>query len=181
MPKLSLKFGLYEDPLLPDAASMESVHNNYLLEIWGRNEGSVYARYVNAWVVVPTYLVPIDTQLKRGETLNVDGEEYVRFGVDNCTRDLMDVQVKATTAKSLFGPSRHEPILPGLSFKLDRIKLRCKRRKNLYEFLEDCRTLSIRWETYADNAPPRRGEYPISEFLKLINRDGSPKEKEGHE
>lgn len=128
--------------------------NFYTLKIRAWNTGKIYAQYVNSFILIPIQLLPtseIKWNMDRLEKIN--GEEYFRYYEDNTIRDI----VGSSGLNRQYGPSRYDPILPGLSHGWE-ITLQSD-SENLKR--ED---LSIKWTAYADNAPQNSGEIRIADI-----------------
>jgi hypothetical protein len=64
-----------------------------------------------------------------------------------------------------YGPSRYDPILPGLSQAWS-IRL-CNNFKQI-----NLDTLEIRWTIYADNAPPVQEKIMVKDIIVVDHRKG---------
>jgi hypothetical protein len=126
--------------------------NTYTLQIRAKNTGRVYAQYVNSFILIPVELLSRQ-QVKVfgvGRLEKTDGKSYIRYYKDNTIRDA----IGSSGFRTEYGPSRYDPILPGLSHQWE-ITLQ-RDNKNLKN--DD---LSIKWTAYADNAPPNSGEINV--------------------
>lgn len=134
----------------------------YTLKIRARNTGRVYAEYVNSFIRLPVSIVPkIDLEY-RG-SIEENGQKYCELYEDNTVRDVIDVDFTLGSAINKYGPSRFDPILPGLS-RTWSVKL-CD------DFVETALDgLVIKWSTYADNARASGGEIEVSDIARVDRR-----------
>lgn len=133
-------------PQLPE----KEIKENFNLNIYAKNSGKVFAKYVYASFVFNNKFL-----LKNDGQQNDDFEEY--FG-DNTIRDIVDIKYTGFDAIKKYGPSRYDPILPRLRFKIKSLKL----NKEIFHS-----SSVIKWEVYADNSEPIRGETDLKE-IKII-------------
>jgi hypothetical protein len=111
---------------------------------------------VNALIEIPSQLLHesvIEGVTLRGETL---GETAI-YRRDNTVRDVLDTEFSIGGAVDKYGPSRFDPILPGL-----RHRWTISLNGNLLDMELD--GLVVRWSTYADNAPPKKGEIALKDI-----------------
>lgn len=131
-----------------------------LLYVRLTNTGRVYAQYVNCFLHIPLRLFegdPDDVYLgRRNPTRSIDGVRYVEETADNMHRDVIKYGVGVTANQ--YGPSRYEPILPGLSER-SAIYLSPTLTKKDFDSDE-----AILWEVFADNAPMRNGRIPLNKL-----------------
>ncbi|HUX57536.1 MAG TPA: hypothetical protein VMV77_11220 [Bacteroidales bacterium] len=81
--------------------------------------------------------------------------------MDNTIRDIVDMQISFPGHNiPKYGPSRYDPILPTRSMRIDKIAIKDNFLKS-----DD----NIKWEVFADNAEPRRGEIPFKD-IKIIEK-----------
>ncbi len=133
--------------------------NTYKLVIWARNTGRVYAQYVNSFIYIPIQLLP-NQQVKvfgGGRAEKIEGRDYLRYYEENTKRDVIGSKGFQTE----YGPSRFDPILPGLSCRWE-IEL----KQNIGNLERD--DLFIKWTTYADNGVPISGETKVKD-IKVID------------
>jgi hypothetical protein len=136
----------------------QKYHEAYALKILARNVGAVYAMYVNAFISIPAMALPDYPHLEVSET--IDGQEYVELYHDNTTRDVVDF-TGGPYSRPKYGPSRYDPILPGLSHSWTNWLKE--------DFLATCAKTKIQWSVHADNAPVRDGEMVIGEIEIIDN------------
>jgi hypothetical protein len=67
----------------------------------------------------------------------------------NRHRDVVDVEVTPSGPITKYGPSRYDPMLPGLARQLTRIRLHPQLPFKLGQ-----RPYELSWTVYADEAPP---------------------------
>jgi len=115
----------------------------YELNIWVRNNGRVFAQYVNCFTLIPVPIIPLNklrTELP-GEFKEIEGKMYLRFYKEN----------------TIGGGSRYDPILPGLAHSWT---IYLKDNIDLTKMGD----LVIRWETFADNSSPIEGQIKVKEI-----------------
>ncbi len=138
------------------------------LEIRARNVGGVYAQYVNGFIYVPGLLLDESTV----ERLEMRGEkvpEYHRYYEDNTLRDVVDVEFGIGGTIKKYGPSRFDPILPGLAHTWS-IPINSK------YFEADISGLAVKWDVHADNAQPCKGEIEVKD-IEMVDRRKSSKDE----
>lgn len=135
-PKISLEFKLTD--------------SNSKLVVFARNTGAAYAKYVNVWLRLPKKIVLEDYYSSH------DINTY-EIGADNTVRDIVDIKnMGMAGVVEKYGPSRHEPILPTLRFKLTEIEL--------HNFPFDYEN-EMEWEVFCDNTQPQRNKIRLTELL----------------
>ncbi len=116
----------------------------HVLRIRAANEGRLVANHVNVFVEIEP---PLRTK---------EGEELSRLNCINTVRDTLNWSYLpkngVETATRNLGPSRYEPILPGLSLCLEDFDINM-------ESLNESTKLS--WTVYADNAEPNEGSVTL--------------------
>ncbi|MBU1261604.1 ATP-binding protein [bacterium] len=164
-PKIELDFEIEVTAGHDDDNIVEDI---YTLNIKAKNTGRVYAQYVNSFIQLPIYLVP-QHELENRKIIEDEenGNKYREFYKDNTVRDVVDVVGADISMDSLtissrpkYGPSRFDPILPGLSHPWS-IQL-----NNSFS-----KAGLLRWSTYADNAPPNKGEIQVQKIKKFDRRN----------
>jgi|GEM_PF-425384 len=138
----------------------ESIH----LCITAQNKGVRLAEFLVARVLIPIGILA-DHETEGREMLSVDSEEYYLCTFKNLVSDVIGSQpsgLRSLVPK--YGPPRFEPVLPTLSLELDRLEMeligfKVARKKGL----------SLRWETYADDAPKRAGSLGLSD-IRLVGQ-----------
>jgi hypothetical protein len=136
----------------------------YALKITARNTGRVYSQYVNSFILVPVDIVHEFT-LEHGDPVIVEeeGKKYCEFYEDNTVRDVVGVGGSVEYSYPKYGPSRFDPILPGLSHSWS-ITL----HDDFGSIAPD--DLKIKWSTYADSAPPNEGEVEVSSIPMVVKQ-----------
>lgn len=123
-----------------------------------KNNGLIYAMYVNSFISIPALILPEDTQIRKGVYEDIENNKC-EFYRENTIRDVLSTNfISPGNVSYKYGPSRYDPILPGLSLSLDEIKL-C----NDYEKI-DISKLNIEWCVHADNAVKRKGNISLTEI-----------------
>jgi hypothetical protein len=130
------------------------------LIVRARNDGRVYAQYVNCFIWLPTSLIP-ELYLQGARIEEIDGRSYFVWSRDNTRRDVLKYEIFGA---SQYGPSWFDPILPTLAHTW------------AWELPEDLDVLTLQsdekifWEVYADNAPKRIGSVMIRE-IEFVSRE----------
>lgn len=127
----------------------------FRLDIQAVNVGVMYAKYVHAFVTLPSKFA----RKRHNRELGSDGSPELQithneqeipmfeFNRSNTVKDSIRSSVVNSTSQT-----RYEPILPKLSMLLKSEYLDSDFEKN------DINDFIIQWETYADNAPPNHGK-----------------------
>jgi hypothetical protein len=123
------------------------------LNVYARNSGKTYAKYVNCVIDVPKVLLS-PVQWRDKTTFEKDGVEYCQLETDNTHRDVMGRVGGFPT----YGPSRYDPMLPGPSRKLSTFRI-----GSLENAIQSEKHI-LRWVVYADNASPNFGEIASSKI-----------------
>jgi hypothetical protein len=130
-------------------APSNEYRTNYYLKVFARNNGKVYAQYINCYVSIPMHC------------LKLDGENSIEYYfADNKVRDVLGSEFFGTRPQPKYGPSRYEPILPTLRMKLD---------FNFPKLNDTCleTEIEISYVVYADNSEPRPGKIKFRD-IKII-------------
>lgn len=131
--------------------------NEYTLIISGKNIGAILANYVNLKLSFPIEILP---DYERDDSYQIKGKKYKDLFVKNTIRDIVDTEFLLNhTHINKYGPSRYDPILPGLS-KTWEFDL-CE---NFNEILLS--NLEIKWIFFADNSKPKAGVIKV-ENIKI--------------
>ncbi|AZA55361.1 helix-turn-helix domain-containing protein [Chryseobacterium sp. G0201] len=138
--------------LTPQSPEKE-IKENIFLNVYARNNGKVLANYINAYFIFNKKFL----SKNKGQ----QGDDFEEYFGDNTIRDVVDVKFTGFDTIKKYGPSRYDPILPRLKFKVKSLSLN-------KEILQS--SSSIKWEVYADNSEPIRGETELKE-IKIINED----------
>lgn len=144
-----------EDPLRPRMAPPEKEYKtNEWLRVRAVNEGSLVIHYLNVFVEV-------DPPAAAATGVRGESEPVEELYCDNTIRDVVDVKmigIGGVDAVPKYGPSRYDPILPGLSMRLQD-----------HEILPGSYTpdTKLRWKAHADTASVVEGELRFSE-LEII-------------
>ncbi len=129
----------------------------YVLKVRIKNNGKVLANYVNYLVQIPEEILHSDEgHLKDSE--NRAG--YKVFYGENTHRDILDIKLQ-TFGKTYYnyGPSRFDPVLPGVVSRSQTIRL----TNNL-----KVRDHKLYWKIHVDNAEERKGEILLSDLIKNL-------------
>lgn len=112
------------------------------LRVHAKNTGSVYAKYIDAFVLLPFELIAI-SDFDNPTLVERDGKQYVEYNLVN-----------------LNNQSQYLPLLPGLTQQLDTLEMRA-------DSGSDLKNEYIYWTVHADNAPPIDGKTLMSEIPVL--------------
>lgn len=130
------------------------------LKIYAKNNGTVYANYVNYYVKVnKNFLASNETEFLDEIIEDNSGRKYVELYGENTVRDVVDVKVLPSMiggSIEKYGPSRFDPILPGMRSRSDNYNINA----NFNVFNEEI----ITWKVFADNAAPVIGEVRIADI-----------------
>lgn len=159
-PKISLSFkviirtykvsGEY-NPLGGGKTKNNLIKTDYILKVYAKNIGKVYAQYINCFVKIPGVIF-IDKH-EFG-----DRKDDIEFLFENKVRDFMGIEGTPPYHKEKYGPSRFEPILPHRIFRID------SDLPNLHQFYRDYHEKEINWIVYADNSEPLTGKIKIGDI-----------------
>jgi hypothetical protein len=166
-PKIELEFEIvrtkyeldYDNGFAPPIYSFQTpptskreIREHITLNVYARNNGKILANYVYAsFVFNNKFLV---------ENIGPQNDDFEEYFGDNTTRDVLDVKYDGYNAIKKYGPSRYDPILPRLRFRIHSLNLN-------KEILHSSGL--IKWEVYADNAEPISGEIELKD-IKVIKK-----------
>lgn len=119
------------------------------LNVFARNKGKVYAKYVNVYLKVWERFLA-----ESKESFGTDIQQKIY--ADNTVRDFMGLEGHAPNFKERYGPSRYEPILPHQRLKIKTI--------DLGQYWSDEENV-IEYEVYCDNAPPIKNQIMVKSLL----------------
>jgi hypothetical protein len=128
----------------------------YTLKIFPRNNGNVFVNYINYFVQLPEIVCEIEDV----KFLHKPQKGWVEFYGENTYRDIVGFKNAGVSSVPEYGPSRFDPVLPGLRGRSEKIKL----DKNFKSV--DC---EITWIVYADNAPPKQGSVILKDIPVIIS------------
>ena len=134
----------------------ELTNQNKTLVVKAVNIGSIFARYVNVKLIIPKRV------LKENHFHSIDEDNFEIYA-ENTVRDVLDVELNGFNAKTKYGPSRYDPILPSQSFRLTDLKLNDKEAFHHYN--------NIKWEVFCDNSEPLKGEVRFQDLLNFRDID----------
>lgn len=137
---------------LSNQNQQKEIREDIYLYVYARNNGKIFANYVNAYFTFNTKL------LHKNKDKQIDS--IVEYFSDNTIRDVVDVQFTGLTTQEKYGPSRYDPILPRLKFKLKKLRLNKDFQSSEYE---------IKWVVFADNSEPNTGQINIGD-IKIIEK-----------
>lgn len=147
---------------MPHPLSLQEKKKEYRTDVTLRivpiNIGTVVAKYINYFVQLPEDITPVAER----ESLRKPITGMVEIYGENTYRDVVDVTLNPMGGGyPKYGPSRFDPVLPGLRGRSKKLKL------------VDNPTLDQReldWRVHADNAAPRKGSVKLNE-IPLIKRE----------
>ncbi|PWB50542.1 MAG: ATP-binding protein [Anaerolineales bacterium] len=146
----------------------QHIETSCVLKVTARNTGGIYAQFVNTFISIPLPLLHELTieQIKHEneEMIVEEGQKYYEYYEDNTVRDVVDVESNIYLSIPKYGPSRYDPILPGLSRTWE-IILRGDFEK------VDLDGLLIKWSTHVDNAPVSEGQVAVSDIRIIDDRN----------
>jgi len=153
-PEIQIEF----DTSWHHSPTSQSSENNrpsyYLLNIYARNVGKVYAKYINLVLTLPKRCLVLQTWERSDHaTVEIEANNKVRDLVAPNSANYMRT---LSIAKPIeYGPARYEPLLPGMRIKLKEIPI--------HEYSRD-EGNPISWTMFADNAEPKTGSAEIQEL-----------------
>jgi len=166
-PKIELSFEIEikTKKFFSQFENRQRVNTSCTLVVYARNVGRVYAQYVNSFIQLPFPILHSLTleqiKHKNEETIIKDGMEYYEYHEDNTVRDVIDTEYSLNRSINKYGPSRYDPILPGLSHAWKIIISDNFDKVNL-------ETLKIKWTVFADNALPVQGMV-MAKDIKIVD------------
>lgn len=139
-------------PFRPKAAPLEKEYKTTeWLRVRAINIGGLIIHYLNVFI-------QIDPPVAAPTAITGKNDPVYELYCDNTIRDVIDVKVVGfggVEAVPKYGPSRYDPILPGLSLRLEDHDILPK------SYTADTR---IRWKAHADTAPAVEGELLFSDL-----------------
>lgn len=164
-PKLNMEITL----LLAEESERAKYSGSDDIEIscYCRNNGAIYANFVNGWLYIPSKLISGG----RREAV-IDGVKYRRFYFENVHKDMVgwrdtyknvnlgERSMPITGSEPMY-ITRFDPVLPGLRFHVATEELQFRTFEDIERFSEE----RIIWEIYADNAPKETGSFTIKELI----------------
>lgn len=150
-PKIEMDFELvkhrYTESLRAQGLNVDEYRHKTTLTLKVRphNVGSQFAQYINYFIEIPLHAMDDDVST-RYKKIN---EAMIEYYGENTIRDVLDVRhTPYGGAEIKYGPSRFDPVLPGLKGRAEEIPLRNGLMLGEHE---------IKWKVYADNAPVNSG------------------------
>lgn len=142
------------NPIFGSIQKTHEIIKDIKLKVYTKNNGNVYANYVNYYLQLNRNIM-VEAEYRSLRTYKKDnsGVIFAEYYGENTMRDVLDVEYRpgflgGSSVKH--GPSRFDPILPGMHSRAEKIKL----VENYELFNEEF----IEWKVYADNAKPREGK-----------------------
>ncbi len=124
------------------------------LKIIPVNIGDIYAQYINYYVYLPEDIV--DEEEAKGLIKSSLG--IIEYYGENTIRDLVEMGNTNIGRRISYGPSRYDPVLPGLRGRSQSIKLKDNPSLD---------TREISWRIHADNAKPQKGSILLNEITYI--------------
>lgn len=166
-PKIEIEFALHRktatikatspysiDPLAGNQnESGDSIQTTLELKFWPINSGTRYAKYVYYRIDIPKEIV----ETGQVKSLYPISDSRVRYSGENTVRDIIGWEKISLYPTPNYGPSRFDPLLPGLRGEAKAIKLDPF-------FIIDKQ--EIKWYVYADHAPVRSGVISLLEIKR---------------
>jgi hypothetical protein len=146
---------------MPGAPHTNRRIKTQILTVSLKNFGSVYANYVNYYLRFDERIIKNENDFKKLEVISY-GYHKVEFYDENTIRDIVGFNSFQPYSPK-YGPSRFDPILPGMNSRSSEIELTDK-TIDLYK------DEIIEWEIYADNAPVNKGEIRLGD-IKVIEEN----------
>lgn len=168
-PDITLDFEILSEivitkPVVPIGRYEEEETVN-TLKIFLRNQGKIFANYVNYYIYVNRNFLNKD-EYEGLKTFKEDnsGRIMVEYFGENTMRDVVDVKFGIGEPIYKYGPSRFDPILPQMHSRAQEIKL-----VSDINLLKQFDNEFIRWKVYADNASVKEGKIRIGD-ITYINK-----------
>lgn len=124
-------------------------------QLRARNVGKVFANYVRCLVSFP---IGFMDEVDESDVDMIDGGKYVTWSRANTEQDVIGFK----NLRPQHGPSRFDPVLPGLGYYWEWEWEWSKGGVN--ELLSAYGNELIHWEIYADNAPIERGTIRVGDL-----------------
>ena len=160
-PNMTLEFEIERRELVnsfvPTMGGLNQKEWGNFLRIRIRNKGSVFANYVNYYITINKFIIS-DRLQKDFKTVKTkdSGAEYIEYYGENTIRDVVDWE----GMHEKYGPSRFDPILPGMKSRPEVVQLT---DGDLKPFFKE----EISWVIYADNALPKHGTIAVSDIKNI--------------
>jgi hypothetical protein len=154
-PELALDFEIVKRKhysILPNPHADQNKEYPYL-KIRIINKGRLLAKYVNYLMTLNKFMLEEKVGNDLKEIESKAGAIYVEYYGENTIRDYLGKE----GVIDKHGPSRFDPILPGMHSRSDELQLL---DDPLFSFKDEI----ISWTIYADNAPPMKGSIKTSEI-----------------
>lgn len=128
----------------------------YRLRVAIKNNGRVYANYVNYFLEIPEEILFEKDDFKDSDIRS----HYKVYSGENTIRDILGVKTQLFRQIIYeYGPSRYDPVLPGTRSRYEKIKL----INNLHHWNKE-----LFWTIYADNAEVRHGSINLATLASDI-------------
>lgn len=159
--EISFEIDIQSQKYFSQIENTQKTQTNCTLRVFAKNIGGVYAQYVNGFIQVPYPILHDLTieqiKFRNEKIIEENGNKFYEYYEDNTVRDVVDVDFKLGDPITKYGPSRYEPILPGLTHTWEILIW----DKFTQESLDE---LEIKWVVYADNAAPSQGSIKVSDI-----------------
>lgn len=135
----------------------DTAGDSCVLQVWARNRGSIYAKYVSASIDIPGSMLE---EFEYDENIHFmfNGDAYCRYTAENVVRaDEQIIVLGNVIDVPKVGQGNFQPILPELRFLLTSLKLLPD-----YAFYNSHHTVA--WKVYADSASPVEGRIDVLDF-----------------
>lgn len=128
-----------------DLNAKKEMITDTLINIYFKNVGKVFAKYINGYVFLPYNICKEKKHINEENTTRMNDETYIKHYCENTIRDVVDV----FGGRVKYGSSRYDPLLPGLRLKSKSILLINENYPSIDK--------TIYWELNADNAEIKKG------------------------
>lgn len=168
-PRVEMRFALIAETVSVSSFPVglgpsDRYEERYYLRSRAFNSGNALAQYISCFLDVPSSLLP-EEEIEYYDQEEVDGAMYSSMSLQNTHRDVVGMKVPSVPE---YGPSRFQPILPGLGFVLNKMRI------SQSPFKVDP-GLELRWKVHSDNARPISGVTKLGD-IEIIDERSSPDE-----
>ncbi|WP_422350820.1 helix-turn-helix domain-containing protein [Flagellimonas sp.] len=158
-PKIELEFEIetrhLESNPAPDwfgTTVIPQSNTTSVLKIYAKNNGNIYANYVNYYVFINRHFLKSEGT-EHLKTFKQGGYDMVEYYGENTVRDVIGMRTSGIGYTAEYGPSRFDPILPGMHSRPEELKLIAD--------ISGFKDSYITWKVFADNAMPSKGKVQV--------------------
>jgi hypothetical protein len=149
---------LFRLPVSVQPQKEKEFKTTYTLEIYPTNTGNIFAQYINYFVHLPEDIA----DPKEAQYLKRHQEGVLEFYGENTYRDVVDAEVNIGGVIRKYGPSRFDPVLPGLRGRSEKLLLAKEPKLDERE---------VMWTVHADNALPKSGKIRLNEIPAKVKNE----------